>query len=125
MGWFLAALAAGLAGVATPEAGADPTGTWLLTSAFAGTQFKHTFELRRDGVRLAGHLVGVDGSRTGVEGGTFRRGELRFSVTVARGGQRYTRTYAGRVTGDAMVGASVTEFDGRTRKTEFEAARRP
>ena len=64
-----------------------------------------------------------DNAETKIEDATFKDGEVNFSVTRERNGQKFVTKYKGKVDGDTIKGTAETERDGQTRSREWEAKR--
>ena len=58
-----------------------------------------------------------------IEDGTFKDGEVTFTVTRERNDQKSVTKYKAKVDGDTMKGTAVSERDGQTPKQEFEGKR--
>jgi hypothetical protein len=68
-------------------------------------------------------MPGRNDSVTKIEDGTFKDGEVTFSVTRERNGTKVVSKYKAKVDGDTMKGTIESERDGQTQKREFEAKR--
>ena len=75
---------------------------------------------RPDGT--AGPAEGEEGI-TGVAGLDSAVGEVSFTVTRERNGQKITSKYKGKLDGDKIKGKVTTERDGQERSVDFEAKR--
>jgi hypothetical protein len=120
------ALCLALLGLATAARAADkpdPTGTWKWTVSVNGQDREQTLELKLDGDKLTGKMIGRNNRETPIEDGTFKDGELSFKVTRERNGQKFTTKYTGKVDGDAIKGKSEFERDGQTQSRDWDAKR--
>jgi hypothetical protein len=138
MKWFLmVALAVGLVGfVATARAdekkaddkkAADPTGTWKWSIEINGQtrDLSVKLALDKDGKTLTGAMPGPQDTETKIADGKFNKetGEVSFSVTRERNGNKVTTTYKGTVKDDTIKFTSEREVNGEKQKREFEAKR--
>jgi hypothetical protein len=120
----VAALALGLTGLATADdKKANPTGTWKWETEFGGQKRTQTLKLKLEGDKLTGAMIGRNDMETKIEDAKFKDGEVTFSVTRERQGQKFTSKYKAKVEGDTMKGTIERERDGQTQKQEFEAKR--
>jgi hypothetical protein len=113
---------AGLAGVARAD-NADASGTWKWTVSFNGQERTMTLKLKADGDKLTGAMLGRDNQETAIEDGKIKNGDISFTVTRERNGQKFTIKYSGKVTGDTIKGKSEFERDGQTQSRDWEAKR--
>jgi hypothetical protein len=123
LGALAAALVVMTGATQAQDTAADPTGTWTWTVERKGEKREVTLKLANAGGKLTGTVsTGKDGE-TKIEDGTFKDGEVRFSVTRERNGERFTSKYSGKVTGDAIKGAYETTVGGKGQKRDWEAKR--
>jgi hypothetical protein len=116
-------LLAGLAGTAwADDKPADPTGTWKWSVEFNGQTRDFTLKLKREDDKLTGAMVRGD-QETTIEEGKFKDGEVSFTVTRERNGQKITMKYSGKVSGDTIKGKTEFERDGQTQSRDWEAKR--
>jgi hypothetical protein len=111
----------------------DPTGTWKVTTTVGDQKREATLKLKLEGDKLTGTYTGGGGGKGGkgggkatetkIEGGTFKDGEVRFTVTREFQDQKFVTKYVGKMTGDTMKGTAESERGGETQKREFEAKR--
>jgi hypothetical protein len=113
---------AGLAGVARAEDKNSPTGTWNWTVERNNQKVEQTLKLKLDGDSLTGAMVRND-QETKIEDGKFKDGEVSFTVTRERNGQKFTVKYKGKVSEDTIKGKSEREVDGKTQSRDWEAKR--
>lgn len=123
----LGLLAAGLVVVTgttqAQDKAADPTGTWTWTVERKGEKRDVTLKLANAGGKLTGTVsTGKDGESK-IEDGTFKDGEVRFSVTRERNGEKFTSKYSGKLSGDAIKGSYETTVGGKEQKKDWEAKR--
>jgi hypothetical protein len=114
---------AGLTGVAMADDKANPTGTWKWTINAGGQSREATIKLKLEGDKLTGAMVGRNGRETSIEDGTFKNGEVSFTITRERNGQKSSTKYHGKVGGDTIKGKIESERGGQTRTTDWEAKR--
>lgn len=124
----LTALAIGLvvtsfSAAARAEESKDPTGTWKWTVTFNNQTRESTLKLKLEGDKLTGAMLGRDNQETPIEDAKYKDGEVSFSVTRERNGQKFTAKYSGKVSGDTIKGKMEFERDGQTRSRDWEAKR--
>jgi hypothetical protein len=120
----VAALVVGLSGLAgAQDKKADPTGTWKWSVEFGGQKREQTLKLKLDGDKLTGAMVGRNNMETAIEDAKYKDGEVSFTVTRERMGNKIVSKYKGKVEGDTLKMTSETEVGGETRKQEIEAKR--
>jgi hypothetical protein len=111
------------AGSQAQDKSADPTGTWTWSVERGGEKREVTLKLAAAGGKLTGTVsTGKDGE-TKIEDGTFKDGEVKFAVTRERNGEKFTSTYSGKLSGDAIKGFYETTFGGKAQKRDWEAKR--
>jgi hypothetical protein len=111
-------------GLISPVIAAEnPTGTWKWTASFGGQEREQTLTLKLDGDKLTGSMPGRDGQQTAISDGTYKDGNLSFSVTREFNGQKRTTKYKGVVSGDTITGKTERERDGQTTSTDWVAKR--
>jgi len=116
-------IALAVVGIARAEEKANPTGTWKWTTEFGGKKRETTLKLKLEGDKLTGSMPGRQNTETKIENGTFKNGEVSFTVTREFQGNKVTSKYTAKITGDTMKGTIETERDGKTQKRDFEAKR--
>lgn len=128
--WIQLAVCALLAGwltvsaVSAAESKADATGTWKWSfTTQDGQTFETTLNLKQDGDKLTGAVVGRDGAESPIADATIKGDEIAFSVTRERNGQKYTTKYSGKLSGDTIKGSRESERDGQSTKRDWEAKR--
>lgn len=115
---------AGFAEVArAEETKQDPTGTWKWTVERNGMKRDLSVKLKLDGDKLTGSVPGRDGQETAIEAGTYKKGEVSFTVTRERNGQKMTQKFHGKVNGDTLKGKIEFERNGETQSRDWEATR--
>jgi hypothetical protein len=60
---------------------------------------------------------------TEIQDGKFKDGDISFSVTRERNGQKFSQKYAGKLSGDTIKGTVEIERNGETMKVDWEAKR--
>jgi hypothetical protein len=120
-GALLALLVAGLVSAATAD---DVNGKWKW-SMQGGKQARDvTIELKLDGDKLTGNILGRNDQKTAIEDGKFKDGEVSFKVTRERNGMKTVTKYTGKVSGDTIKGKISVERDGgEPRTNDWEAKR--
>ncbi len=113
----------GLAGLAQAADKPDPTGTWKWTVTFNDQTRDITLKLKLDGDKLTGAILGRDNQETKIDDATFKDGEIAFSVTRERNGQKNTTKYKGKLDGDTIKGKSEMTRDGNTTDRDWNAKR--
>jgi hypothetical protein len=112
---------AGLAGLARAEE--KPAGTWKWSVQRKGQKVESTLKLKPDGDKLTGAGVGRNNQETKIGDVTYKDGEVSFSVTRERNGQKFTTKYMGKVSGDTLKGMASSERDGQVQERDWEATR--
>jgi hypothetical protein len=100
----------------------NPTGTWKWTVNFGGQEREMTLKLKLDGDKLTGAMVRGD-QETKIEDGKFKDGEISFTVTRERNGQKRTMKYSGKISEDTIKGKTEFERDGQQQSRDWEAKR--
>lgn len=124
------AMAALFAGVAVftstasaEDAKATPTGTWKWTVERKGEKREVTLKLKLEEGKLTGSVSTGKDMETKIEDGSFKDGEVKFSVTRERNGEKFTSKYSGKLEGDTIKGSYVTTIGEKEQKRDFEAKR--
>ncbi len=115
-------LLAGFAGAADEKKN-DPTGTWKWEAGMGDMKRTVTLKLKLDKDKLTGSMPGRNNMETEISDGTFKDGEVAFSVTRERQGTKVTTKYKGKVDGDTLKMTGETEVDGQKREQKIEAKR--
>lgn len=102
---------------------ANPTGTWKWTVERNGQKREVTLKLKLEDGKLTGSVTTGKDTDTKIEDGSFKDGEVKFSVTRERNGEKFTSKYAGKLDGDTIKGSYETTIGGKEQKREFEAKR--
>lgn len=105
------------------EESADPTGTWKWSVMFNNQTRELTLKLKLEGDKLTGAMIGRNDQETPIEDATFKDGEVAFSVTRERNGQKFTMKYKGKVSADEIKGTTEFEREGQTRTRDWAAKR--
>jgi hypothetical protein len=101
----------------------DPTGTWKWSVTGNNGQTRETtLKLKLDGDKLTGAIVGRN-NETKIDDAKYKDGEVSFSVTRERNGQKFTTKYKGKVSKDTIKGKIDTERNGQTQSRDWEAKR--
>lgn len=120
----IAALVLGLAGLAQAEdKKADPTGTWKWTIERDGQKVERSVTLEYKDGKLTGTTPGPDKKEVKIEDGTFKDGDVAFTVHRELNGQKMTIKYKGKIEGDSFKGTAEVSTGDQTRKVEFDAKR--
>lgn len=119
--WAIAATC--LCGLSLAADEADPTGTWKWSVTFNNQTRDATLKLKLEGDKLTGAMLGRNNQETAIENATYKDGEVAFSVTRERNGQKFTSKYKGKVNGDTIKGTMEFERNGETRSRDWEAKR--
>jgi hypothetical protein len=98
-------------------------GTWKWTQTFGGNTRDVTLKLKLDGEKLTGTISGRNNTDTAIEEATFKDGELSFSVTRDRNGQKVTTKYKGKLDGDTIKGKREFDRNGQAQSEDWEAKR--
>jgi len=109
----------------TYAADADPTGTWKwsFTNPQNNQTREMTLKLKLEGDKLTGTVPGRNDTETSIEEGKFKDGEISFSVTRMRNGNKMTTKYSGKLEGDTITGKTESERNGNTQKRDWVAKR--
>jgi hypothetical protein len=102
---------------------ADPTGTWKWSTTFNNQTRETTLKLKLDGDKLSGTVSGRNNTENAIEDASFKDGEVKFSITRERNGQKFTTKYKGKLDGDTIKGTAESERDGKTNSRDWEAKR--
>ena len=100
----------------------DPTGTWKWSVTFNNQTREMTLKLKLEGDKLSGAMV-RNNEETPIEDAKYKDGEVSFSVTRERNGQKFTIKYQGKVSGDTIKGKTEFERDGQAQSRDWEAKR--
>jgi hypothetical protein len=82
-----------------------------------------TLKLKLEGGKLTGAIVRRDNQETQIEDAKYKDGEISFTVTFERQGQKFTSKYKGKLSGDTITGKRESERDGQTQSRDWEAKR--
>ncbi|HVA50993.1 MAG TPA: hypothetical protein VNH11_31930 [Pirellulales bacterium] len=119
----LAITATCLAGLSRADDSTDPTGTWKWSVTFNNQTRDLTLKLKLEGDKLTGAMLGRNNREIAIENASYKDGEVAFTVTRERNGQKFTSKYKGKVSGDTIKGTIENERDGQTRSRDWEAKR--
>ena len=122
----IAGLVAGLVGLVgaavAADDKADPTGTWKWTTKFGKQERENVLKLKKQGDKLTGTISGGK-METKISDGTFKNGEVKFTVTREFKDQKFTTKYDGKLTGNTIKGTIKGSFNGKEFEREWEATR--
>ncbi len=106
----MAAAVLGLVGFVCPvraeEKKADPVGTWEWEVNAGGNTRKMSIKVSKDGDKLKVVVPGRNNAETAADDVKYdsKTGELSFSVTRERNGNKITQNYVGTIKGDTLEG---------------------
>lgn len=126
LGTLLVILFAGLVSVAMANDKSDPTGKWKWSVGGGGKGQARdvTVELKVEGDKLTGNMLGRNDQKTPIEDGKFKDGEVSFKVTRERNNMKTVTKYSGKVDGDVIKGKMTSERDGQEGQSrDWEAKR--
>jgi hypothetical protein len=112
-----------LSGLSLADDNTNPTGTWKWSVTFNNQTRDRTLKLKLEGDKLTGAMLGRDNQETAIENASYKDGDVAFSVTRERNGQKFTTKYKGKVSGDTIKGTTESERDGQTQTRDWEAKR--
>jgi hypothetical protein len=119
----LVAVVVALGGIARADDKSGPSGTWKWSIEINGQTRETTLKLKAEGEKLTGTISGRQNTETKIEDGAFKGGEVSFTVTRERNGQKFTTKYKGKLEGDTIKGKAESERDGQTQSRDWEAKR--
>jgi hypothetical protein len=111
-----------LVGLVRAEEKPNPTGTWKYSTDRNGQTVETVIKLKLDGDKLTGTLKTGD-MESKIEDAKYKDGEVSFTVTRERNGNKFTTKYTGTIKGDSFKGKRETDRNGQTNSREFEAKR--
>jgi hypothetical protein len=111
-----------LAMAGTARAADDPTGTWKWERKFNDQTIAISLKLKLEGDKLTGTLTARN-MDTDIQDGKYKDGDISFTVTRERNGQKFNQKYNGKLSGDAIKGTVEIERNGETMKVDWEAKR--
>jgi len=109
--------------IASAHAADDPTGTWTWKMERNGQTRELTLKLKLDGEKLTGSMPGRDNNETPIADGSFKNGELSFTITREFNGNKMTQKFSGKVSGDSIKGKIESERNGEKQSRDWEAKR--
>ena len=109
--------------VAFANAAEDPTGTWTWKMERGGQTREATLKLKLEGDKLTGSMSGRNNTETPIADGTYKDGDLSFSITREFNGNKFTSKYTGKLSGDTIKGKIETERNGEKMSRDWEAKR--
>jgi hypothetical protein len=102
---------------------ADANGKWNWTMRRGDNEVQQTLELKQDGEKLTGALLGRNDRKTEIKDGTIKNNELSFAVVRERNGQEFKTVYKGKLEGDTIKGTVTSTRNGEERSREWTATR--
>ena len=111
--------------VSTAAAADTATGTWTWEFKRPNSDQAITVKLKlvQDGEKLTGTMSGRDNTETPIEDGSVKNGEVAFTVTRERNGNKFVQKYKGTLKGDEITGKIEFERDGQTQSRDWTAKR--
>jgi len=106
------------AGASVARADDSIAGNWKWSVERNGQTFETKLSLKLEGDKLSGAITGRDGKETPIEEATFKDGEVKFSITRERNGNKVVSKYSGKLAGDAITGKAETGENSRDWKAE-------
>ena len=113
----------GVSGVIQAAGKPDPIGTWKWTVQYGEQSRESTLKLDMKEGKLVGTMVGRDNTERPIEDPKFRNGQVSFSVTRERDGQKMVFKYNGKLSGDAIKGKIQSTLDGKPYARDWDAKR--
>lgn len=113
----------GMIGLAQAADKADATGTWKWSVTMNDQKFDVTGKFKVEGDKLTGTVTGRNNMEMKIDDGKFKDGEVTFSVTRERDGQKFVSKYKGKVDGDKIKGTLERERNGQKISDDWEAKR--
>ena len=81
-----------------------------------------TLKLKLDGDKLTGTISGRNAD-TAIDDGKYKDGDISFSVTRERNGQKMTQKFSGKLSGDEIKGKVEFERNGQAQSRDWDAKR--
>jgi len=113
----------GMVGIVQAADKPDPTGTWKWSVTINDNKRDVTLKLKLEGDKLTGTMPGRNNTETAIDDASFKDGEVAFSVTRERNGQKFTTKYKGKLDGDTIKGKLESERGGKAQSRDWEAKR--
>lgn len=98
----------------------DVTGTWKWSITFGDQTRDFTMKLKQDADKVSGTMSGPGGQDTKIDDGKIKDGEITFSVTRERNGEKFTVKYKGKVSGDSIEGKMDVNFGGQEQSFDWK-----
>ncbi len=117
----LVGLTAVMMATSVARAAEDPNGSWKWTMTVGDQARETTLKLKLEGDKLTGAIVGRNNQETAIENAKYKDGEISFSTTRERNGQKFTSKYSGKLSGDTIKGKQ--ERGDQARSSDWEAKR--
>ena len=112
-----------LVGVCQAAESSDPTGTWKWKVTINNQDREMSAKLKLEGDKLTGTVPGPDNTEIKITDATFKNGEVAFTVSRERDGQKFIVKYKGKVDGDTIKGKADVERNGQTMTRDWEPTR--
>ena len=101
----------------------NPTGTWKWSVTFNDQTREVTLKLKLEGDKLTGSMLGRNNQEIPIADASYKGGEIAFTVTRERNGQKFVTKYKGKVSADTIIGKFEMERDGQKIERDWEAKR--
>ena len=101
----------------------NPTGTWKWSVTFNDQTREVTLKLKLEGDKLTGSMLGRNNQEIPIADASYKGGEIAFTVTRERNGQKFVTKYKGKVSADTIIGKFEMERDGQKVERDWEAKR--
>lgn len=102
---------------------AGPEGTWKWKTSMNNQEREFTLKLKMEGDKLTGTISGRNNNENKIDDATFKDGEVAFSVTRERNGNKNVQKYKGKVDGDTIKGKIEFDRNGQSQSRDWEAKR--
>jgi hypothetical protein len=110
---------------AAEEQGPDLSGAWILKfNSPNGDKIRLPMTLKQEGEKITGKMKRPDATESELEEGTFKDGQIAFSVQQKRNQRTITAKYAGKLEGEQLKGTFESNFGGNTRTIQWSADRK-
>jgi hypothetical protein len=114
----------GLLGTAQGQTGSNPTGTWKWEQQGRGGQTRtSTLNLKLDGDKLTGSMLGRDDEQIAIKEATFKDNTIAFKVTRQFNDREFTQSFTGKLEGDTIKGTIKSERQDGPVEREWLAKR--
>ena len=114
VGWMLLFSLLALPAMAVADDEVSPVGDWQLEVATPdGATLNLKVNIKQDGDKLAGTMVGDDGVETELTDISFADGELKFAISRDFGGQQLNSKFTGKLTAEKYEGSVDYDIGGQ------------